>query len=95
MFRKIWQILGNIFDCFWRIISKPVYKDVTKFVQTNKTFILDIRTARDATIHLNKKYFRFIVKKVVNDVLSNYEEKYTVDKIKYRFRGMDIFVSRK
>ena len=52
-----------------------------------------MKNGREATIHLSKKHLGVVTSKVVNDLLDG--QQYTVTSMKYRFHGMDVFVSQK
>ena len=77
----------------WKVISNPVRKGVKAAWASDQTFKFDLHTGRNAMLHLPKKYVRPILKKVMNDMLK--EKKYAVTSIKYRFRGVDVFVEQK
>lgn len=91
--RMITRTLKDIVDFFWHTISQATFKDVNTFTMNDTVFMFDLRTGRDARIHLAKKHCSPIVRKVVNDMLE--DQKYVVDVVKYRFRGMDVFVTKK
>lgn len=77
----------------WDKISRNTFVDVIIATSTDSLFNIDIRTSRDAKLHLKKKHFSLIVRKVVNDLLS--DRGYKVKKVRYRLRGLDIFVTKK
>lgn len=87
------EIIKKAFNCVWAVISGPVKKGVKTASLNDQTFQFDIRTGRNAVLHLPKKYVRPILKKVVNDMLR--EKRYEVTAIKSRFHGVDVFVERK
>lgn len=87
------EILKKALNILWKAISGPVNKGVKAASLVDETFQFDLRTGRNAVLHLPKKYVRPILKKVVNDMLR--EKRYKVTAIKYRFRGVDVFVEQK
>lgn len=78
---------------FWYSMANSTINDAKPAILNDETFLRDVKNSRNATIHLQKKHFPLVVKKVVNDMLNN--QKYAVTSIKYRFHGMDVFVSQK
>ncbi|MBR4110073.1 MAG: hypothetical protein IKK43_00035 [Clostridia bacterium] len=87
------EIIKKALKFVWSVISAPVKKGVKAASLADETFQFDLRTGRNAVLHVPKKYVRPILKKVVNDMLK--EKKYVVTSIKYRFRGADVFVEQK
>ncbi|MBO5179618.1 MAG: hypothetical protein J6B87_04655 [Clostridia bacterium] len=87
------EIIKKALKFVWSVISAPVKKGVKAASLADETFQFDLRTGRNAVLHLPKKYVRPILKKVVNDMLR--EKRYEVTAIKFRFHGVDVFVERK
>lgn len=84
----------QIFKRFlWYSMADSTIEDVKSSVLNDETFLRDVKNSRNATIHLQKKHFPLVVKKVVNETLEN--QKYVVTSIEYRFHGIDVFVSQK
>ena len=87
------ETLKKALNILWKTISAPVIKGVKAASLSDETFQFDLRTGRNAVLHVPKKYVRPILKKVVNDMLR--EKRYAVTAIRYRFRGVDVFVEQK
>lgn len=87
------RIFKDVVNFIWYTLSYATLKDVRASTMDDNVFHFDLHTGRDAKIHLCKKHFSPIVRKVVNDMLV--DQRYVVTEMKYRFRGMDVFVTRK
>jgi len=78
-------VLQTLKKFFWYCIANSTIED-------DESFLRDVKNSREATIHLSKKHLGIVTSKVVNDMLN--EHHYTVTLMKYRFKGMDVFVSQ-
>ena len=78
---------------FWYSIANFIIEDAKNAIFNDETFLRDVKNGRNATIHLSKKHLGVVTSKVVNDLLV--KQQYTVTFVKYRFHGMDVFVSQK
>ena len=76
----------------WYAIAESIFSNVRDATLSDETFLRNIKNGRNATIHLRKKHFPIIVRKVVNDMLKF--RGYSVTSMKYHFFGMDIFISQ-
>ena len=86
-------VIANIQKIFYRSITKFALDDAVNALLIDEDFHQDVKNRRIAVIHLSKKHFGVIVRKVVNDLLNNQSyQYYRVLSIKYRFFGMDVFV---
>ena len=74
-------------------MANSALEDVSTISSSDAKFLGDVKMRNNATLHLRKKHFSPIVKKVVNDLLANHN--YAVSSVKYHFHGMDILVSPK
>ena len=90
MTNSVIQSLKNI---FWFGMKESVLKDVSRDTFNNENFKRNLINGRDITIHLRRKHFSSVVEETVNEMFSN--QHYAVTSMKYRFLGMDVFVSRK
>lgn len=86
-----YTVMETLKNFFWYSIANSIFDDATPAMLNDETFLRDVKNSRNTTIHLQKKHFPLIVKKAINDLLD--KQKYTVTSIKYRFHGMDVFVS--
>ena len=78
---------------FWYSMANSTLEDASNATLNDEIFLRDVKNGRNATIHLSKKHLPLVVEKTVNSMLDN--QQYTVTSMKYRFHGMDVFVSRK
>lgn len=78
---------------FWYSMANSTIEDARNATLNDETFLRDVKSGKNATIHLSKKHLGFVVKKTVNDLLNS--QHYGVTSMKYRFHGMDVFVSLK
>lgn len=85
----VMQILKKF---LWYKIANSTIEDV-KVAIFDATCLWNVAHGENATIHLQKKHLPFIVKRFVNYWFRN--QQYVVTSIKYRFYGMDVFISRK
>ena len=85
-------VLQTLKKFFWYCIAISTLEDVRNSILNDESFLRDVKNSREATIHLSKKHLGIVTSKVVNDMLN--EHHYTVTLMKYRFKGMDVFVSQ-
>lgn len=78
---------------FWYGMANSTLNDAKSAILNDETFLRDVKNGRNATIHLQKKHLPLVVEKTVTDILKN--QQYAVTSMKYRFHGMDVFVSQK
>lgn len=77
----------------WYGISNSTFEDTRNCILNDYVFLGNLKNKRNATIHLSKKHFPFVVKKTVTEMLS--KQHYVVTSVKYHFWGMDVLVSPK
>lgn len=80
-------------ELIWYSLANSTLEDVSTVSLNDTKFLEDVKMRNNATLHIRKKHFSPIVKKVVNDLFANHH--YAVSSVKYRFHGMDILVSPK
>ena len=85
-------VLQTLNKFFWYCMANSTIEDVGNSILNDESFLRDVKNSREATIHLSKKHLGIVTSKVVNDMLN--EHHYTVTLMKYRFKGMDVFVSQ-
>ena len=83
--------VNQLKDIFFYGMATSTLQDVRTATLNDEIFLEDVRNRRNATIHLSKKNFPFIVKKTVNDALMG--QQYKVDSIKYHIHGMEVLIS--
>ncbi len=86
-------VMQTLKKLFWYSIANFIIEDAKNAILDDENFLRAVRNGRNATIHLSKKHLGVVVSKVVNDLLVS--QQYTVTSMKYRFYGMDVFVSQK
>lgn len=86
-------VLQTLKDFFWYSMLYTTIEDVKNSILNDESFLRDVKNNRDATIRLSKKHLRIATSKIVNAMLNEYH--YTVTLMKYRFKGMDVFVSQR
>lgn len=86
-------VMQTLKKFFWYGMANSTIEDTRVATLNDETFLRDVKNGRNATIHLQKKHLPLVVRKTVNDMLNN--QQYAVTSMKYRFRGMDVFVSQK
>lgn len=90
---KFWRTIKAMTKFIWTTISYSTLNDVKYSTVNDKVLQFDLNTGRNAKIHLRKKHFSPIARKVVNDMFC--EQRYVVDVMKYRLHGMDVFITKK
>ena len=86
-------VLQTFKKFFWYSMANSTLEDARNATLNDENFLRDVKNGRDVTIHLSKKHLGVVTSKVVNDLLDG--QQYTVTSMKYRFHGMDVFVSQK
>ncbi len=86
-------VLQTFKKFFWYSMANSTLVDARNAILNDEAFLRDVKIGREATIHLSKKHLKIVASKVVNDILNG--QQYTVTSMKYRFHGMDVFVSQK
>ena len=76
----------------WYSMANSTLEDVRNATLNDRAFLQDVKNGREATIHLSKKHLGSVTSKVVNEMLN--KQHYMVTSMKYRFKGMDVFVSQ-
>lgn len=84
-------VMHTLKKFFWYGMANSVREDARNAILNDEAFFRNVKDGRNATIHLSKKHLRVVVAKVVNDMLI--AQQYAVISMKYRFHGMDVFVS--
>ena len=86
-------VLQTFKKFFWYSMANSTLEDARNAILNDEAFLRDVKIGRKDTIHLSKKHLKIVASKVVNDFLNG--QQYTVTSMKYRFHGMDVFVSQK
>lgn len=86
-------VLQTFKKFFWYGMANSTIEDARNAILNDEAFLRDVKNGREATIHLSRKHLGVVASKVVNDLLD--KQQYTVTSMKYRFHGMDVFVSQK
>ena len=87
------SVLQTFKKFFWYSMTNSTIEDARNAILNDEAFLRDVKNGREATIHLSRKHLGVVASKVVNDLLD--KQQYTVTSMKYRFHGMDVFVSQK
>ena len=87
------DMITMVKDIICKEMAIFVMKDARDFTLKNEAFLRNIKSGENATIHLSRKYLPFVVRETVDKMLN--QQRYVVVGLKYRFWGMDVFVSCK
>ena len=85
-------VLQTFKKLLWYSVANSTLDDVINATLNDQDFLRNVRNGREATIRLSKKHLRSVTSKVVNDALN--KQHYMVTSMKYRLKGMDVFVSQ-